>query len=170
MAAGQAVSSENIGRMVNFFSRHQENRADPSAKEPTPGAVAWLIWGGDAGKAWANSQYKNNPDNGGKTVSKSEGSRGGKILGHTRSGKPIYAHDHEIYSAIHAKSPDGSISGNTARSPEAAKKTHPTYTTEDHKDAARLHGRHFAVHEIRGKAASSIIRVAAAHWRAVKNG
>lgn len=62
MAAGQSVSDDNIGRMVNFFARHQKNRADPSAEEPTPGAVAWLLWGGDAGKTWANSQYKTQGD------------------------------------------------------------------------------------------------------------
>ena len=58
MAAGESVSADNIGRMANFFGRHQKNRADPSAKEPTPGAVAWLLWGGDAGKTWAHLQLR----------------------------------------------------------------------------------------------------------------
>ncbi len=45
--------------------------------------------------------------------SKGEGSRGGKVIGHTKSGKPIYdSHDHS---------------------------SHKNFTKQDHKDAADIH-------------------------------
>jgi hypothetical protein len=44
--------------MVSFFARHEKNKGiDPDKKgspEKDAGYVAWLLWGGDAGKAWAN--------------------------------------------------------------------------------------------------------------------
>ena len=56
LANGDAVSLDTIQRMANFFSRHQKNYR-PNVKEsdggPTAGTVAWLLWGGNAGKAWA---------------------------------------------------------------------------------------------------------------------
>jgi hypothetical protein len=49
--------------------------------------------------------------------SKGEGSRGGKVIGHTKSGKPIYDHfDH---------------------------KSHKDFTKKDHNDAAKLHMKKF---------------------------
>lgn len=49
-----------------------------------------------------------------KLLKGGEGSRGGKIIGHTRSGKPIYS--------------------------KAKNKNHDSFTYEDHRDAAKLHG------------------------------
>jgi len=59
----RAVSAETISRMRSFFARHGaqvdrrdkgwENRDDPSAQW-----IAWLLWGGDAGKEWAESLGK----------------------------------------------------------------------------------------------------------------
>lgn len=53
---GDNVSPEVIRQMNAFFSRHQKNYR-PSVKEPdggpTAGTIAWLLWGGNAGKAWA---------------------------------------------------------------------------------------------------------------------
>ena len=151
MAAGNAVSDENVGRMANFFSRHQQNRADPSASEPTPGAVAWLLWGGDAGKKWAESKAggtkkageswkkKGYVGPGGawatakrKAKGKGEayarkiyssmvgksggaGSRGGHVIGHTRSGKPVY----ERHNSSHAD--------------------YKGFSVDDHQDAQAIH-------------------------------
>lgn len=56
---GRRVSIETIKRMVNFFSRHARDLTAPSNKNPKdkgyPGAglIAWLLWGGDPGKRWA---------------------------------------------------------------------------------------------------------------------
>lgn len=38
--------------MVSFFARHSGNQ---EGGEDDAGYIAWLLWGGDAGKRWANS-------------------------------------------------------------------------------------------------------------------
>jgi len=52
------LSLATVKRMHAFFSRHEKNFA-PSKKEsdggPTAGTIAWYLWGGSAGKAWARS-------------------------------------------------------------------------------------------------------------------
>lgn len=54
LSSGKKVSPETIRRMCAFFSRHQTNydKGGPKAK------IAWLLWGGNAGKRWANSVKK----------------------------------------------------------------------------------------------------------------
>jgi len=53
---GSKVSPKTIRRMKSFFARHEQNK---NSKKPdgTPGAgkIAWDLWGGDAGKRWAES-------------------------------------------------------------------------------------------------------------------
>lgn len=51
LANGQALSVSTIRRMAAFFSRHEKNK---SGGENDAGYIAWLLWGGDAGRAWAN--------------------------------------------------------------------------------------------------------------------
>jgi hypothetical protein len=55
LAAGTAVSLATIRRMHSFFSRHAGDKKNgwSDAGKETPGYVAWLAWGGDAGAAWA---------------------------------------------------------------------------------------------------------------------
>ncbi|MFO0271384.1 MAG: hypothetical protein ACK53W_12720 [Gemmatimonadota bacterium] len=57
LANGDRVSVASIRAMARFFARHQENYR-PSATEPdggpTAGTIAWWLWGGDPGKAWAD--------------------------------------------------------------------------------------------------------------------
>lgn len=52
------LSLSTVKRMNSFFARHEKNY-QPSKKEsdggPTAGTIAWLQWGGSAGKAWARS-------------------------------------------------------------------------------------------------------------------
>jgi hypothetical protein len=55
LANGDKVSAETIRRMVAFFSRHEKNK---SGGEDDAGYIAWLLWGGDAGKSWANRTLK----------------------------------------------------------------------------------------------------------------
>jgi len=54
---GDAISLDTIRRMRSFFARHEKNY-QPSKKEndggPTKGTIAWLLWGGNAGRSWAN--------------------------------------------------------------------------------------------------------------------
>lgn len=45
------VSEDTIRRMVAFFARHEQNKDTPP--EDGNGMIAWLLWGGDAGRRWA---------------------------------------------------------------------------------------------------------------------
>ena len=51
------ISPAVVRRMNAFFTRHEKNKAiDPKYKGSPwndKGYVAWLLWGGDAGQAWA---------------------------------------------------------------------------------------------------------------------
>lgn len=52
------LSPETVRRMKSFFDRHEKNKTvDPEHRnEPwnDKGYVSWLLWGGDAGRTWAN--------------------------------------------------------------------------------------------------------------------
>lgn len=52
------LSLDTVKRMYSFFSRHEKNYK-PSKREsdggPTAGTIAYLLWGGSAGLAWARS-------------------------------------------------------------------------------------------------------------------
>ncbi len=178
MAAGESVSDDTLKRIAAFHARHTyEKEANP----PSPGYVAWKLWGGDAGKAWANAKAGSDDDvekagkgkNGliggigarqwadkeakrkGKPkayanaiysklthkstnkdifmrstlaysnlLTKAEGSRGGHIIGHTKSGKPIYGeHSHMHAARDHDQS---HFAG---------------FTKADHHDAASTHAK-----------------------------
>lgn len=55
------ISLEVIKRMSSYFARHE---VDKMAKDfgndhkPSKGYIAWLLWGGDAGKEWADKTKK----------------------------------------------------------------------------------------------------------------
>jgi hypothetical protein len=58
IANGDLISEDTILRMYSFFRRHEVDKEAEgfSAGEdgyPSPGRVAWDLWGGDAGYAWA---------------------------------------------------------------------------------------------------------------------
>lgn len=50
------LSLDTVKRMKAFFDRHEKNAKIGKGKEPheDKGYVAWLLWGGDPGRAWAN--------------------------------------------------------------------------------------------------------------------
>ena len=58
MAAG-SVSADKVMRMAAWLARHESDLASPKAQayvagdsdRPSPGQVAWLLWGGDVGSA-----------------------------------------------------------------------------------------------------------------------
>jgi lambda family phage portal protein len=59
LSNGVAVSPETISRMVRYFPRHAvDKKADGFSPGedgyPSNGRIAWALWGGDAGEAWAN--------------------------------------------------------------------------------------------------------------------
>ncbi len=56
LARGMNISPRTIQRMSNYFSRHQRDKRPgwSNPKNPSNGYIAWLLWGGDAGRIWAN--------------------------------------------------------------------------------------------------------------------
>lgn len=53
------LSPSTIGRMVSFFARHgvNEGKNKKPNGEPTNHYIAWLLWGGNSGRSWANSKW-----------------------------------------------------------------------------------------------------------------
>lgn len=52
------LTIETVKRMVAYFERHEVDLEAPAAKRgnpgyPSAGYIAWLLWGGDAGRSWA---------------------------------------------------------------------------------------------------------------------
>ncbi|WP_010297555.1 hypothetical protein [Candidatus Odyssella thessalonicensis] len=57
LAENDTISLEVIKKMSAYFARHE---VDKNAKDfgneasPSKGYIAWLLWGGDAAKEWAD--------------------------------------------------------------------------------------------------------------------
>lgn len=55
LANGKSMSLATVRRMRAFFERHEKNKNSVTdSGEPGAGKIAWLLWGGDAGRRWAN--------------------------------------------------------------------------------------------------------------------
>lgn len=56
VATKATISPRDVYRMVDYFRRHAVDLQSAGAKrgDITPGVVAWLLWGGFEGAAWAN--------------------------------------------------------------------------------------------------------------------
>ena len=54
------ISPRVAKQMKAFFARHEKNKDLDSGEKAweSKGRVAWLLWGGDAGKAWAEKLCK----------------------------------------------------------------------------------------------------------------
>lgn len=50
---GEALSIETVKRMKNFFSRHAQY-AEHRQDKTSAAYISWLLWGGNAGRSWAN--------------------------------------------------------------------------------------------------------------------
>jgi len=60
LANRKELSPETIGRMYSFFSRHEVDKKGKdwnNSERPSNGKIAWLLWGGDSGYAWARSKW-----------------------------------------------------------------------------------------------------------------
>ncbi len=58
LANRSVVSVETLRRMVSYFERHEVDLEAPAARPghpgyPSAGRIAWLLWGGDSGRAWS---------------------------------------------------------------------------------------------------------------------
>ena len=57
----KALPDDTILRMVSYFARHSvDKRARNFGDDdnPSPGYVAWLLWGGEAGRTWSEARKK----------------------------------------------------------------------------------------------------------------
>lgn len=57
----EELSESTVLRMYSFFSRHEPDKQATgfnSGEEgyPSPGRVAWDLWGGDPGQTWSKSK------------------------------------------------------------------------------------------------------------------
>lgn len=59
LAAQEELTAEDVKSMHSYFARHKvdkEGKAHEwgSDTDPSAGYIAWLLWGGDEGKEWAD--------------------------------------------------------------------------------------------------------------------
>lgn len=58
IAGGRSLSEDTVQRMVSYFARHETDKAGEGWSPgedgyPSNGRIAWALWGGDAGRTWA---------------------------------------------------------------------------------------------------------------------
>jgi hypothetical protein len=58
IANGKNLSPSTVSRMVSYFARHEVDKQGQGWSPdqdgfPSAGRIAWALWGGDAGKTWA---------------------------------------------------------------------------------------------------------------------
>ncbi|MBW3014171.1 hypothetical protein KY335_02915 [Candidatus Woesearchaeota archaeon] len=60
LARRSKMSPSTVKRMKNYFTRHQRDKRPgwSNPKNPSNGYIAWLLWGGDPGFAWAKKIVK----------------------------------------------------------------------------------------------------------------
>ena len=60
IVAGDPMSDEDVKSMHSYFARHsvdKEGKAHEwSDDDPSAGYIAWLLWGGEEGKTWADRE------------------------------------------------------------------------------------------------------------------
>lgn len=56
LANRKALSPSTVKRMRSFFARHAGDKKPGWSKpsDPTNGYIAWMLWGGNPGKSWAD--------------------------------------------------------------------------------------------------------------------
>ena len=59
LKAREVIDLPTLKKMRSYFARHKvdkrgKNWADPD--KPSAGYIAWLLWGGDEGKAWVEKE------------------------------------------------------------------------------------------------------------------
>lgn len=59
LADRKSVTAEDVKSMHSYFARHsvdKDAKGWGDAKDPSAGYIAWLLWGGDDGKKWADAK------------------------------------------------------------------------------------------------------------------
>ena len=57
LSNGKHISADTIKRMHSYFARHEVDKKGKdwaNQSNPSAGYIAWLGWGGDAGRSWVN--------------------------------------------------------------------------------------------------------------------
>lgn len=104
LANGESVSMTVIKKMHSYFARHNVDKKGKGWGKDSPGYVAWLAWGGDAGRKWVNGIMRDHGDNDNESKKK-EGSvvianqyikhRGNKWVILNKEGEVLSHHDSE---------------------------------------------------------------------------
>jgi hypothetical protein len=63
LAERRDLSEADVKAMHSFFARHAVDKDAKTHKwdsdsDPSAGFIAWLLWGGEAGKVWADRKAK----------------------------------------------------------------------------------------------------------------
>ena len=64
LSNGKRIPPQTINRMLSYFARHEVDKKGENFgndENPSPGYIAWLLWGGDAGYAWVKRIEKEYP-------------------------------------------------------------------------------------------------------------
>jgi len=61
------LSQDTVNRMISYFARHEVDKKAEGFSQgeegfPSAGRIAWDLWGGDAGKSWANARKDTESD------------------------------------------------------------------------------------------------------------
>lgn len=48
------LSPRTVKRMKAYFDRHQSDKPSGGWDTTSAGYIAWMLWGGDSGRSWAN--------------------------------------------------------------------------------------------------------------------
>jgi hypothetical protein len=59
----KSLSKRTINRMISFFARHEVDKKAEGFRQgekgfPSNGRIAWDLWGGDVGRAWAKRKKR----------------------------------------------------------------------------------------------------------------
>jgi hypothetical protein len=71
----KTVSPSTVRRMNSYFARHEVDKQGEGWGEDSAGYIAWLLWGGDAGKSWAKKKAAELDRAEGKDESEKRGSK-----------------------------------------------------------------------------------------------
>lgn len=67
LSNGKSIPIDTINRMISYFARHEVDKKGEGWGVDSAGYIAWLLWGGDAGRSWA-TRIKNEHDKKEKSI------------------------------------------------------------------------------------------------------
>ena len=56
LSSGEHLSAEEVLHVSKYFPRHAGDKLEQDGKDdekPSNGYIAWMLWGGDAGREWS---------------------------------------------------------------------------------------------------------------------